>query len=458
MTERSSNQALDADERTLVVPAHVPPDSIRVQKCKLLAVSGPHQGREFVIDKDIFAIGSGPHNDLRLEDSTISRRHCEIRLLPEGPIIRDLGSTNGTLVQGVRVAKAFLNPGTEFQLGNTRVVFCPLRESIEYALSASDTFGALLGKSVSMRRVFHMAEMYAQTEATILIEGETGTGKEILAQAIHKHSSRRAKPFIIIDCAALARELIESELFGHTKGAFTGANAERVGAFEHASGGTVFLDEIGDLSPDLQPKLLRVLEKRQIRRVGSNQVRDVDVRIVSATNRRLDQEVNAGRFREDLFYRLSVVHITMPPLRDHRRDIPALAERFLKEFLGENALTEIDAFDAAMDAFQRHDWPGNVRELRNVLETAAYSARRPIDLAAFLHAGRLKERREPATPEHSADRPFKEVKGEIIRTFEQDYIRSILRKHQGNVSQAAREAGIERAYLQRLLKKYGLRP
>lgn len=236
-----------AESPTLILPPASGPEALIIQKSKLLVISGPRQGEEMVIAKDCFTIGSGPNNDLVLSDSTISRRHCEIHLLAQGALIRDLGSTNATRVQGVKVTEAFLDPGTEFHLGKTRIVFCPLLESIEIPLSRQEAFGDALGKSVAMRRVFHIAETYAPTDATVMIEGETGTGKEVLAEAIHNNSKRKDKPFIVIDCAALAKDLIESELFGHTKGSFTGATTDRVGAFEHADGGTVFLDEMGIL-------------------------------------------------------------------------------------------------------------------------------------------------------------------------------------------------------------------
>jgi DNA-binding NtrC family response regulator len=430
--------------------------SFWVQKCKLLVVSGPLQGREFIIGKDTFLIGAEPNNDLTLNDSAISRRHCEIQVRPEGTIVRDLGSTNGTIVQGVKVTEAFLTQGTEFQLGTTRFVFCPLPEQIEYALSEKQSFGSLLGHSVPMRHVFHLAERYAVTDATVLIEGETGTGKEVLAEEIHRHSPRRDKPFIVIDCAALAKELIASELFGHTKGAFTGATSDREGAFEHADGGTVLLDEIGDLDPDLQPKLLRVLEKREIKRVGSNQVRTINVRILSATNRKLENEVNAGRFREDLYFRLSVVHIEVPPLRRRKEDIGPLVSKFMADFCSPDAVPPPDDFEKMVAALKAHDWPGNVRELRNLIEIASYSERRPLDVSSLLCLGRLHAGKEPQRQEVSADRPFKEAKGALVDEFEQGYLRDLLARSGGNVSKAAREAGIERAYVQRLLRKHGL--
>ena len=456
--KRPSRHIKRVEAPTLILSRNGVPDSLVVQKCKLLVVSGPAQGQEFVVDKDQFSIGAGEQNAVVLTDSAVSKHHCEIQLLPDGYLIRDMGSTNGTMVKGVRVTEAFLNQGAEFQLGNTKIIFCPLQEARHYALSHAEAFGELIGHSVSMRRVFHLAETYAPTDATILIEGETGTGKEVLAEELHRHSKRKDRPFVVIDCAALARELTESELFGHTKGSFTGATTDRKGAFEHGNGGTVFLDEISDLHPDLQPKLLRVLEKREIRRVGSNDRKTVDVRIICATNKKLEGEVNTGRFREDLFYRLSVVHIDLAPLRKRKQDIALLTRKFVKEFHGADALNDLVDFDRTMEAFANHDWPGNVRELRNVVEIAACAGQRPIDLQAFLYLGRVKSQEQQGRADaHSADRPFKDAKSDLIGRFERDYIRDMLERHGGNISRAAQEAGIERAYLQRLIRKYDMK-
>ena len=446
--------------RTLVVPPESAGGRIRIRKASLRVVSGAGAGRRVPIPGDAFSVGSAVGNDLRLaEDGAVSRRHCRI-LADErdGYRIEDLGSTNGTFVNGVRVAHAFLDEGARIQLGGTVLEFSPQAESRELERSAGESFGAVVGRSPAMRRVFHLAEAYAPTEATVMITGETGTGKEILAREIHAHSPRAKRPFLVIDCAALSPDLVESELFGHVKGAFTGAAADRPGAFEAADGGTVFLDEIGDLPPALQPKLLRVLENREIRRVGSNAVRGVDVRILCATNKPLDEEVNEGRFREDLFYRLSVVPIELPPLRRRREDIPLLLTKFVTDLHGPNALADIEDFEETMDILKRHEWPGNVRELRNLAELAFYSDRRPIRLDAFLGLGRLGHAPAPggALSPVTADRPFKDAKGELISEFEKGYIRDLLRRNKGNVSRSAREAGIERAYLQRLIRKYGI--
>ena len=437
---------------------------MRIRKTVLLITSGPLQGKEFPIDKDEYVLGSGLNVNLKLDDSAVSRRHCEIKVNEQGYSIADLDSTNGTFVNGVRIASAFLNPGAEMQVGNTRIVFCPLQEARELQISPSETFGSVVGRSIGMRRVFYIAETYAPTDASIMITGETGTGKEVVAEEIHRHSPRASKPFVVIDCAALAKDLIESELFGHVKGAFTGAASDRPGAFEYANGGTVFLDEIGDLAPELQPKLLRVLEKHEIRRVGTNAVQKIDVRIICATNRRMDLEVNEGRFREDLFYRLCVVNLELPPLRRRKEDIPLLARKFVSDLHGSDALDEIVDFDAAMDVLRRQEWPGNVRELRNLIDRAFYSPSRPIDLTACLNLGRLgrmPEQAEPATAlpqkdDEIGNRPFKEEKASLVDDFERKYIMKLLKRNDGNVSKSAREAGIERAYLQRLIKKFGI--
>lgn len=448
--------------RTLVLDEGPMSSSIRVQKNKLLVISGPLQGSEYVVNKEVFSIGSGKQNDLSLADSTISKRHCEISMDNDGQYtIKDLDSTNGTFVGGVRVNSAFLHPGAEFQIGKTKIIFCPLQESHEIPLSANESFGEMLGKSTTMRRIFKVAETYAPSEATVMITGETGTGKEILAEEIHKHSPRKDKPYIVIDCAAMSKDLVESELFGHVKGAFTGANADRKGAFENADGGTVFLDEIGDLSQDLQPKLLRVLEKREIKRVGDNKVRKIDVRIICATNRYLDREVNAGRFREDLYYRLSVVKIEIPPLRRRKDDIPMLVRKFVSDIHGDGAIKDLADLDENISLLKNHDWPGNVRELRNLVEAAFYSQVRPINLSTFLGLSRIISGDEAAQKRsiesaYQTGKPFKDAKNCLIEDFERKYIVDLLERNNGNVSRSAREADLERAYLQRLIKKYNL--
>ncbi len=447
------------EARTVVLSRKGTPKSLLVQKYKLIVASGADQGREVKIDKDAFTIGAGAECDMVIQDAHASRRHCEILSQPQGFLLRDLNSTNGTLVHGVRVSEAYLTYGTEFQCGMTRLIFCPLQEVASIPLSPRESFGRLQGNSVAMRRVFHLAETYAPTDAAILITGETGTGKELLAEAIHQHSRRHDKPFVVIDCSSLAKGVVESELFGHVKGAFTGATGERTGAFEAAAGGTVFLDEIGELDLELQPKLLRVLERKEVRRLGSNTVRRINVRVITATNRNLENEVREGRFREDLFYRLSVVRIEIPPLRKRPDDIPVLMKHFLAEFAADNPLEADVDIGKAMEAMGNYEWPGNVRELRNLVEMAVLGRSGRIDFGASLFLGRLKgdaDEPEPRPVAASADEPFKDAKNKLVEQFEKEYVRALLEKNGGNISKAAREAQIERAYLQRLIKKHGL--
>jgi transcriptional regulator with GAF, ATPase, and Fis domain len=442
--------------QTVMLSPKKAPRALQLKKAKLLILSNNESGREVPVDKDVFTIGAGSQNDLIITDEAASRRHCEIHQREDGFFLRDLGSTNGTMVQGVRVCEVYLTQGVEFQVGKTRMVFCPLQETMSYPLSPHESFGRLNGRSTAMRRVFHLAETYAKTDAAVLIQGETGTGKELLAEALHAHSPRSKKPFVVIDCAALATGVIESELFGHAKGSFTGAGTERVGAFESAHGGTVFLDEIGELDLSLQPKLLRVLEKKEVRRLGANTVRPVDVRIIAATNRNLEREVREGRFREDLFYRLSIVKIEMPPLRQRKDDIPLLVRCLLKDLTGSDDVTIWAEFEKSMDLFRQHDWPGNARELRNVVEMGVRGAGGVSNLGAFLTLGRMGVMESGEGLGNTDDKPFKVAKNQLVDHFERDYIIKLLERNNGNISRAAREAQIERAYLQRLVRKHEL--
>ena len=324
-------------------------------------------------------------------------------------------------------------------------------------------FENIIGASPAMQEVFETIRQAAPTRATVLIQGESGTGKELVARALHQCSPRRDGPFVPVHCAALAPTLLESELFGHEKGAFTGATERRRGRFELADGGTLFLDEIGEIDPALQVKILRVLEERKFERVGGTETLHVDVRLVAATNRDLRARVAEGAFREDLFYRLYVVNLTLPPLRERDGDVVLLAQHYLKTLAEENGKKPMAISPEAMDVLQAYPWPGNVRELRNLIDRAFYSPSRPIDLAACLHAGRLVKARcaDSAIEAMKVDdaignRPFKEEKAELVDEFERKYILKLLKRNDGNVSKSSREAGIERAYLQRLIKKYGI--
>src|SRR5690606_28695 len=306
------------------------PTTITLRRCKLALMRGDVP-REYVYEQDVVHIGAMEDNDLVVDDETVSRNHCKIFREGDQYMIADLGSTNGTFVNRVRIREAFLHEGCTITLGTSDIKFQPIDEKLRIVPSDRERFGDIIGRDRGMREIYAILEKIAPTDATVVIEGETGTGKEVVARTLHQQSRRRDGPFMVFDCGAVPENLIESELFGHEKGSFTGAIATRQGVFELAHGGTVFLDELGELALDLQPKLLRVLEQREVKRVGGVKPIKVDVRIVAATNRDLEEEVRAGRFREDLFYRLTVVRLQLPPLRERKDDIDLLARHFLAQ-------------------------------------------------------------------------------------------------------------------------------
>jgi DNA-binding NtrC family response regulator len=420
-----------------------------LQKSRLVVQRGPDRGVSFVIDRPRVVVGTDPGCDLRLRDTAVSRRQFEIRITAEGHVVRDLDSTNGTVVEGMRVVEAYLRRGARIEVGRTTLKFTPLGESIELPLSSRQSFGDAIGRSPAMRQAFAVLERVAPMETTLLIEGETGTGKEVIARAVHAHSPRAAGPFAVVDCGAIPLNLVESELFGHEKGAFTGATDARAGAFEQAATGTLLLDEIGELPIDVQPKLLRALESREIKRVGANRPTPLDVRLIAATHRDLAEEVRAGRFREDLFYRLAVVRVRLPALRERREDIPALAREIARRvrpdadpasWLGDDVIAMLLA----------HHWPGNVRELRNVLERLATlpgAAALPLD--------------EVGGGDGSAaalvDLGYHEAKGRVLDRFERAYLGALLAREGGVIARAAERAGVPRQTFHRLIRKHGLR-
>ena len=424
---------------------------------RLRVAAGPDQGKEHVLDEGTTMVGTHADNDLVLTDATVSRYHLEIRVRRDGIEIRDLDTTNGTKHGGARVGSVVLSGAARLRLGkHTELDVEPVDTGVELDTWQGDRFGDVLGTTQPMRRLFALLAKAAATEATILLQGETGTGKEALAEAIHEQSPRNRGPFVVVDCGSIPHELIASELFGHAKGSFTGAGADKQGLIEAANHGTLFLDEIGELALDLQPQLLRVLDRRSVRRVGETQSVDVDIRVIAATHRDLRAMVKAGQFREDLYYRLAVVSTHVPPLRERKADIPALAAWFAdkmgKSFTQSPALIEL---------LERHDWPGNVRELRNVVDRAL-----SLGDAALQELGEG-TRRAPTGDEEVPKRPsqptadvlelpFKEAKAALVESFERDYLVALLARHRGNISRAAAEAGIDRNYIHRLVKKYGL--
>jgi two-component system response regulator GlrR len=383
----------------------------------------------------------------------VSRFHCELLVDDKGVWAKDLASRNGTVVDGVPVKEAAVRNGSLLQLGRVVLRFELSGEKTKLQLSEHPRFGSLVGTSVAARMSFALMERAAASDSTVLLEGDTGTGKSQAAESIHRQSSRREHHFLVVDCGALPPNLLESELFGHEKGAFTGAVNRRVGVFEEARGGTVFLDEIGELPVELQPKMLRVLEAREIRKLGSNTYTPVDVRIITATNRDLRSEVNAGRFRSDLYFRLAVVKIPLPPLRQRAEDIPLIVDKLLSG-LGADARVKATLMDPAFIAqLQRAAWPGNIRELRNHLE-------RCVVLQETLLPGEGEETGRPAddAPNVIDPRvPYPEARRRALDAFERQYVEALLQLHGGKVSQAAASADIDRVHLYRLIKRHHVR-
>jgi transcriptional regulator with PAS, ATPase and Fis domain len=406
-------------------------------------------------------IGSAPDVDIVLDDPHVSSRHCELSLAPGGVKLTDLGSLNGSKVQGVAVHAALLEPGAVITLGTTHLLFervappdadglrpgsaSDAGDGSEIGLDGPSRFGDAIGSSPAMRRVFAVLHRLAPTDLTITILGETGTGKDVLARAIHAASARASGPFVVFDCGAAAPTLIESQLFGHQRGAFTGAHDDHQGAFERAHKGTLFLDEIGELSIELQPKLLRVIEQRRVGRLGSQAERPVDVRIVCATNRDLEREAADGRFRQDLFFRVNMAVVRLPPLRERRDDLVALINHFA---VGH----DIKVSSEAMAILTSYEWPGNVRELRNVILSASAVSDgkflRPRDFILFSGGSGAGARTRTPTLEGLP------LAGRTLEQIESTAIRQTLQQVGGNKTKAARILGIAPSTLYAKLKKY----
>lgn len=427
--------------------------ALQVRKAELRVVRGPDKGKSVNLPPHGVVVGAGEDCDLILHDPAVSGRHFELKPAGEAFALRDLASKNGTLVARVRVVEARLSGGEEIWVGASRLRLKLSDERDEFPLSDQSAFGPVLGRSLPMRQVFALLERAAPTESIVLLEGESGTGKDLAAEAIHMASARREGPLMVVDCGSMKAALVESELFGHRKGAFTGADQDRVGAFEAAAGGTVFLDEIGELAGDLQLALLRVLDKREVKRLGDNDYRSVDVRVIAATNRELAADVEAGRFRQDLFYRLSVLQVRMPSLRERREDIGLLARAMVQKLdPGADPLAVVN--DRVLAMLMNHDWPGNVRELRNVVERLLLFPERPqAALAARPPGG------DGAGLNVDAEMlglPFTEARRRVVDAFERAYLSAALDAAGGVVAKAAEVTGVPRQSFYRLMNKHGL--
>jgi DNA-binding NtrC family response regulator len=412
----------------------------------LEVIDGPDRGARLEITQPRARIGTSVGCELRLTDPRVSRLHAEVAPSATGLSLKDLGSKNGTFVEGLRVRDVDIAVGSIIKLAGTALRVHGTGERFSIELSPNDRLARMVGASVEMRRIYAIIERVAPTESTVLVTGETGTGKELVAQAIHDLSTRAKGPFVALDCGAIPESLVESELFGHVRGAFTGALVTRVGVLEEAHGGTLFLDEVGELSVPVQKKLLRALEARTLRRVGENEERRFDIRIVAATNRRLTDAVNDGLFREDLYYRLAVVNVELPALRARREDIPLLARHFYAE-LTRGAVTMPPAIVPTLIS---KGWPGNVRELRNYVERTLALGMPEVDPGPVSSS---------AGPFHTipTELPYKEAREAWNGSFERVYVRSLLERTGWNVTRAATEARMSRRFLQRLMVRMGMR-
>jgi DNA-binding NtrC family response regulator len=422
---------------------------------RLRVLAGPGAGTEIDVPPIGVVLGADPGCDVVLEDTSVSGRHCTIRPTATGFDVTDLGSKNGTVIDGVAVTKVTAPAGAVLRLGHSLIQLLPADDVVEIPPSTHDHFGEMRGQSLAMRQVFALLERAARSDASILFLGESGTGKELAARAVHDQSPRKDGPFVVFDCGAATDNLIESDLFGHVRGAFTGATGDRTGAFAAAHGGTIFLDEIGDLPISLQPKLLRMLEAGEVVALGSRKTERYDVRVVAATHRDVYGEVARGGFRGDLYYRLAVVEVHLPPLRQRQGDLQRLIEIFLERAGARALIPQVGG--AALEKLERYHWPGNVRELRNVITRAVALSAAGDDFQSLPIFLRPTMGAPDAVPTARADRPFHDAKQDVVDRFEREYLTDLLKRAAGNMSQAARLAGLERKFLYKLLERAGLR-
>ena len=416
---------------------------------KLTVAKGNGNKPFLEIGAETTVVGRNESCNLVLDDKKVSAVHMELVATERGVRVRDLGSRNGTFVGDTRIGEVYLLKHTTIVCGDSVIDFSPATPE-EVNVPDVAEFGPLVGSSPAMRSVFDKLRLIAPTELTCLITGETGTGKELVAAAIHQASNRAKKPFVVVDCGSIPPSLAESALFGHERGSFTGAIDKKISPFAEADGGTIFLDELGELPVDVQPKLLRALAEQRIKAVGSNTYRPFNARVIAATRRDLVREINDGNFRSDLYFRVAQVKVELPALRQRLDDIPALVRRMISDLGDKNAYAR--ATQDSLERLMRHDWPGNVRELRNVVAVAlAFSKEGPLDIAQ--HLSPLTSTVEATT---TRGRTFQDAKREVLAKFERDYFTALYAECSGNVSEIGRRAAMERAHVRGYLRRHGI--
>lgn len=453
----SNAGTLSLEEREALPPGRMVPLRIAV-------IEGPDRGTQRLVDAQRVLIGRGETADVRLTDPTVSMCHAELAWSGRGIAVRDLGSRNGVKVGSVRLVEGTVPAGSRIALGNTVIVVAPEADH-DVPTSSASSFGGLTGGSRPMRELFALLERLAKTELSVVIQGRTGTGKEVAARALHERGRRASGPFVVLDCTAIPPGLAPSVLFGAEKGAYTGATERRMGVFEAAHGGTLFIDEVGDLPADLQPALLRALQSREVVPVGSTRPRPVNVRVIAATWRDLRAMVNRETFREDLYFRLAQATVWMPPLEERRDDIPLLVEHVLRSLPPDVEAARAIAPDA-LAALAARAYPGNVRELISTVQRLAMLAGGPAITGADLAFERMlaTERGHERIAEGADDDgegplpPFKEARRTVVEEFERDYLARLIERTRRNISRAAAVAGLERHNLRELLRKHGLWP
>jgi len=451
------------EDPTTVLRKAIEPPTATAAEWTIHVVSGPDQGKTLVLDGSApqsALVGSSPSADLPLIDKLVSRRHLSLDPREDGLHLADLESKNGTFIGTVKVASVVLGGPQVVRIGDTVLGIKPSNVPTSVRLAESMRFGRVVGASAEMRRLYPLCAKLSASDVPVVIEGETGTGKEVLAEALHEQSGRANGPFVVFDCTAVLPTLVESALFGHERGAFTGAVATRKGVFEQAHGGTLLIDEIGDLDISLQAKLLRVLERSEIQRVGGDRFFKVDVRVLAATRRDLDREVSLNRFRDDLYFRLAVARIALPSLRERKGDIPVLTAHFWKMLGGDGAVPL-----ALLSQFESYGWPGNVRELRNaVARRIALGELASFDDRAARASTPDGEEVKPASASTGADflesvlalaLPLAPARQRVIEEFERRYVARVLEANGGNVVQAAAASGIARRYFYKLRARLG---